>query len=111
MKKLVAMAVMLAVMLAVALPASADETASVGNWAADVPTGLPFGTDVAAAGNPVPPNAFALGVNDPFEVNFALGGVGPVQDDVIAGSEFLGTNFATGGPGNVNVDVEDDFFD
>lgn len=110
MKKLVAMAVMLAAMLAVALPASA-ETASVGNWIADAPAGQGFGTDIAVAGNPVPPNPFALGVNDPFDVNFALGGVGPVEDDVIAGSEFLGTNFATGGPGNVNADAEDNFFD
>ena len=110
MKKLIAMATMLAVMLAVALPATA-ESASVGNLIADAPTGLPFGTDVAAAGNPVPPHPFALGVNEPFDFDVALGGVGPAQDDVIALDEFLGTESATGGPGNVNVDAEDAFFD
>jgi hypothetical protein len=104
------MAMMTLVMLALALPASA-ETASVGNWIADAPAGEGFGTDIAVAGNPVPPNPFALGVNDSLDVNLALGGVGPVEDDVVAGSEFLGTNFAEGGPGNANVDAENDFID
>lgn len=93
-----------------ALPASA-ETASVGNLIADAPAGQGFGTDIAVAGNPVPPNPFALGVNDPFDVNFALGGVGPVEDDVAAGSAFLDHNFAEGGPGNVSVDAENGFMD
>ena len=90
MRKLVVLVSMLAAMLVCMAPALADPV-SVGNVKAgpiselvtvagfspieEGPTGnAPWGTDLAAVGNPIPPHPFALGANLPFEVNEALGG-------------------------------------
>ncbi len=113
MKRLMAIAATAAMVLAMAAPASAD-TVSVGGLVAGpisenitvagspalaggpAPT-LPLGTDIAVAGNPFPPNPFALGVNEPLNSNFAVAGVGPVENDVVAESTFFGGDFATAG--------------
>ncbi|HJQ29457.1 MAG TPA: hypothetical protein VJ827_08955 [Rubrobacter sp.] len=121
-KVLLATAAMLAMMLATAGMASADPV-RVGDVVAGPisdfvtvagfspieqgPTGnAPFGTDLAAAGNPVPPNPFAVGANLPFEVNAAIGGVGPVENDVVAESRFFGGDFTQARLGNLSADTE-----
>lgn len=123
MKRLAAIAATALVVLAMAAPASAD-TVSVGGLVAGpfsenitvagspaLATGpvadLPLGTDIAAAGNPIPPSPFALGVNVPLDENVALAGVGAAEDDVVAQSSFFGDDFATAGPGALDVTVED----
>jgi len=122
MKRLLATALMLTAMLVGAAPALAD-TVTVGDVVAGPisdfvtvagfspieqgPTGnAPLGTDVAAAGNPVPPNPFALGANLPFESNEALGGVGPVKNDVVAQSRFFGGDFTQAQIGNLSTDTQ-----
>jgi hypothetical protein len=122
MRRLVAMASMLAAMLVCAAPALAD-TVSVGDVVAGPisdfvtvagfspieqgPTGnAPLGTDLAAAGNPVPPNPFALGANLPFESNVAVGGVGPVENDVVAESHFFGGDFTQAQIGSLSADTQ-----
>jgi hypothetical protein len=122
MRKLVVLVSMLAAMMVSMAPALADPV-SVGNVKAGPisefvtvagfspieqgPTGnAPWGTDLAAAGNPVPPNPFALGANLPFEVNVAVGGVGPVRNDVVAESHFFGGDFTQAGFGNLSADTD-----
>jgi hypothetical protein len=122
MKRLTAIAATVLMVLAMAAPASAD-TVSVGGLVAGPfsdnitvagspalasgPTPqLPLGTDIAAAGNPFPPNPFALGVNVPLNENLAVAGVGPFEDDVVAQSSFFGGDFATAGSGALDVEVD-----
>jgi hypothetical protein len=122
MRRLVAMASMLAAMLVCAAPALAD-TVGVGDVVAGPisdfvtvagfspieqgPTGnAPLGTDLAAAGNPVPPNPFAVGANLPFESNVAVGGVGPVENDVVAESHFFGGDFTQAQIGSLSADTQ-----
>ena len=119
---MLAMAAMLAMMLASAGMAAADPV-MVGDVVAgpisnnitvagfspieEGPTGnAPWGTDLAVAGNPIPPNPFALGANLPFEVNAAVGGVGPVQNDVVAESRFFGGDFTQANIGKLSTDTE-----
>ncbi len=126
MRRIAVVGVMLAMILAFAAPSWADTVTAGGliageleggavvagspNLAVGAPT-LSFGQDAAAAGNLAPPNALAFGINDPFEVNFAAAGVGPVEDDVVAGSVFVGTNFTEAGFGNLDAGTEDTFLD
>ena len=123
MKGLTAIAATSLMVLAMAAPAWADTVSTSGLVAGPfsenitvagspaLATGpapeLPLGTDIAVAGNPVPPNPFALGLNDPFTTNFGVAGVGPVEDDVIAESNFFGGDFATAGPGALDATVEE----
>jgi len=118
---MLAMAAMLAMMLASAGMAAADPV-MVGDVVAgpisnnitvagfspieEGPTGnVPWGTNAAAAGNPIPPNPFALGVNVPLESNGALAGVGPVANDVVAESFFFGGDSTEAGFGNLSADT------
>jgi hypothetical protein len=122
MKRHLLTALMLTAMLVGATPALAD-TVSVGDVVAgpisdfvtvagfspieEGPTGnAPLGTDVAAAGNPVPPKPFALSANLPFESNVAVGGVGPVKNDVVAESHFFGGDFTQANLGNLSADTQ-----
>lgn len=71
------------------------------------PTGnAPWGTDLAVTGNPIPPNPFALGANLPFEANVAVGGVGPIENDVVAESHFFGGDFTQAQIGDLSADTE-----
>ncbi|HET7480021.1 MAG TPA: hypothetical protein VFJ72_10960 [Rubrobacteraceae bacterium] len=127
MRKLTILAVMLTMALMAAAPASADTVTADGliagtleggvvvagnpNLANGAPT-LSLGDDVAAAGSQVPPDAFAGGFNIPFTVNVADAGVGTtIEDDVIAGSAFLDTNFVEAGSGSLSVDTQVGFLD
>jgi hypothetical protein len=122
MRRLLVMASMLAAMLVCAAPALAD-TVTVGDVVAGPisdfvtvagfspieqgPTGnAPLGTDAAFVGNPVPPNSFAFGANLPFESNVAVGGVGPVRNDVVAESSFFGGDFTQARLGNLSADTQ-----
>jgi hypothetical protein len=122
MKRHLVTALMLTAMLVGAAPALAD--ASVGNLFAGTvaggaaaagsqnltditaPPNLPPGSDAAFAGNIVPPNTFAAGINTTFESNLALGGVGPVRNDVVAESSFFGGDFTQAGFGNLSADTD-----
>jgi hypothetical protein len=123
MKRLLATALMLTAMLVGAAPALAD-TSSVGNLIAGTvaggaavagsenltditgPPNLPIGSDTAFAGNPVPPNPVAAGINLTFERNFAVGGVGPARNDVVAESDFFGGDFTHTRIGNLSADTQ-----
>jgi hypothetical protein len=122
MKRHLATALMLTAMLVGAAPALADT--SVGNLFAGTvaggaaaagsenltnitaPPNLPIGSDAAFAGNPAPPNTFAAGVNESFRSNLALGGVGPVRNDVVAESDFFGGDFTQANLGNLSADTQ-----
>jgi hypothetical protein len=71
-----------------------------------VPANLPLGTDAAFAGHPVPPNPIAGGINQTFDFNVAVAGVGAAENDVIAASEFLGPNHYQAGWSNLSVSSE-----
>jgi len=122
MRKRLSVGLAMGMMLALSAPALADPV-TVGNVVAgpisenitvagfspieEGPTGnAPWGTDLAVAGNPIPPNPFALGANLPFEVNAAVGGVGPVENDVVAESRFFGGDFTQANIGNLSNDTE-----
>jgi hypothetical protein len=127
MRKAILVAVMLAVTLAMAAPASA-QTVEMGDLVAGpisesitvagnpnlaegpIPE-LPLGSDAAAAGAAVPPNPFAGSVNLSFDVDFAVSGVGAEEDDVVAGSDFLGNDFVETGSGALSIEFEDGFLD
>ena len=120
---LVAAAMVLTAMLVGAAPALAD-TSSVGNLFAGTvaggaavagsenltditgPPNLPIGSDTAFAGNRVPPNPVAAGINLTFERNFAIGGVGPARNDVVAESDFFGGDFTHTRIGNLSADTQ-----
>jgi hypothetical protein len=120
---LVAAAMVLTAMLVGAAPALAD-TSSVGNLFAGTvaggaavagsenltditgPPNLPIGSDTAFAGNPVPPNPVAAGINVAFESNLAIGGVGPARNDVVAESDFFGGDFTQARIGNLSADTQ-----
>lgn len=113
----------LGLILALASPALA-QTVQVGNQVAGpinenatvagnealadlpIPPNLPWGTDGAFAGHPVPPNPFAAGINQTFVFDVAAAGVGAEENDVVAGSEFLGPNYYQAGWGNLSVSSE-----
>lgn len=129
MKRLMTLLMVMTMMLVLAAPAWADTVTAGGLISGTAGNGvvvagnpnllddpaasadLPVGTDIAAAGDLVPPGVFAAGVNIPFEVDFGVAGMGALEDDTFIQSDFLGTDLVETGFGNLSADTENGFME